>query len=676
MPASKKPVKARVSVNDFAEFKHPRALAMNPDGRLLAYTIAWCDLEKKKYFSNLHVLDTQSGISRQWTHGETGDRGPVWSNDGGRLAFLRRVKGQEGIFVISREGGEAECIFKTLGSISDFKWMPDDTAMICKFRKADSDPDVEKAVAEDKEPEFKAPAVRKITRLAYMMDGEGFLPQERYQLYKLDLKSKEFAPLTKGKADVGSWDIYPDGTRVAYVVNTHKDSDLHPYDNDILVLNLKTGKLKTLPLPLGEKQTIAFSPNGKYLVYLGHHNLKDGWGIEQVHPWLLDLTNSKLRNLTPGFDRQPGDLTLGDMGYGIDPVVYWTPDSRKIYYQITDEGDTYLARVGITSKEPERVWDPAGQAAVFTVCGKALALVHLDLDTVGEIQFCEDCTAEHPAFERMITYNTDYFASHVFGKVKEVHFKSADGTKLHGWLITPPDFKPRKKYPAVLEVHGGPRLQYGRVFFHELQFLAAQGFVVFYTNPRGSQGYGKDFAGSTYAAWGTVDYEDIMAAADYLENLPFVDSKRIGIAGGSYGGYMASLCVGRTHRFRAAVAQRAVTNLRTMVETSDVGYITNFEFNGYPWECPEGYETMSPITYAGNVRTPTLIMHNEGDQRCAIAQAEQFYVRLKVGGKCPVEFWRFPEESHGMSRGGRPDRRVIRLQGIADWFTKWMGIKR
>jgi dipeptidyl aminopeptidase/acylaminoacyl peptidase len=672
MPAAKKHVKALITSRDFAAFKHPRALALNPDGRLLAYTLSWCDFDKKKYFANIHMLDTQTGQSRPWTVGDFSDHGPVWSHDGKRLAFLRRVKGQDGIYTIARDGGEAECVFQTLGSIDRIQWMPGDAAFICRFRKADPDPEAEQAVADGKEPEAKTPAVRKITRLSYCMDGEGFLPQERWQLYRLDLKTKEFTPLTKGKADVGAWDIHPFGTHVAYVVNTHRDPDLHPYDNEIISLNLKNGKQKALPVPLGDKYSIAFSPNGQYLVYLGHHNLQDGWGIEKAHPWLIDLNTGKLRNLTPGFDRQPEDLTLGDMGYSAGLPLCWSPDSRKIYYLISDEGDTQIARIGLKPGAPDKIWDADGQVAAIHVNGHGLALVHVDFETVGDIQFCPDCTAERPEFEHLFTWNMDFFETHQLGKTREIRFRSADGTKLHGWLVTPPNFNPRKKYPAILEVHGGPRMQYGRVFFHEMQFLAAEGFVVFYTNPRGSQGYGKDFAGSTYAAWGTVDYEDIMAAADYLEALPFVDTKRIGITGGSYGGYMTSLVVGRTHRFRAAVTQRAVNSLRTMVETSDLGYITNFEFNGYPWERPEEYDQQSPISYAGNVRTPLLIMHNEGDQRCAIAQAEALYVRLKVGGKAPVEFWRFPEESHGMSRGGRPDRRVIRLEGIRDWFKKWM----
>jgi dipeptidyl aminopeptidase/acylaminoacyl peptidase len=671
--ATKKTAKTRITAQDFAALKFVRSLALSPDGALLAYTLSWCDLEKKKYFANLHVLDTQTGESRQWTFGEHSDRAPVWSEDGTRLAFLRNEKGVDRILLIERSGGEPREIFKTLGAFSDMKWAEQDSTLIVKYRKSDPDPDAEKALEEGKDVEHKTPAVRKINRLYYRLDGDGFLPEERWQLYRLDLATQEFLPLTQGKVDVESWTLAPDGKTAAYVSNAHRDPDVHPFHMQITLLNVRTGRKKPLNVPLGEKDAVAFSPNGKYLVYIGHHNLQDAWGVEQLHPWLVDLTTGKQRNLTPGFDRQPGDITIGDCGYGLGlPLVAWSADSRKIYYQITSEGDTYLARIGLKPGTPEPVWDVPGQVGLYTVSGAALALLHLDFETIGEIQFCDDNTAAHPAFERLAGFNEDFLATRALGRTKEVHFKSGDGTRLQGWVVTPPDFNPRKKYPAILEVHGGPRTQYGRTFFHEMQYLAAEGYVVFFTNPRGSQGYGKEFAGCTVAAWGTYDYEDILAAANWMEAQPYVDKKRIGITGGSYGGYMTNLAVGRTDRFRAAVTQRSVVDLSTFAGTSDIGFQDNYEFGGYSWDNPEGYAAMSPISYADNIRTPLLILHNENDMRCAVEQAEQLYARIKIRGKAPVEFWRFPEESHGLSRGGRPDRRVIRLEGIAGWFKKWM----
>ncbi len=673
MSSKKSSPKPRVQVDDFARFRLPRSLALTPDGKLLAYTLEWCDLEKKKYFANLHVLDTETITARQWTRGEHVDRAPVWSADGRKLAFLRRDKGLDRIFIVTREGGAPEEVFHSLGNFASLQWAEDDAALIVKFRKADPDPEAEKAVAEGNEPKRETPAVRKITRLFHKMDGDGYLPEERWHLYRLDLKSKAFTALTKGKADIECYHVSQSGWHVAYVTNVHRDPDQHPFHSSVFAINLRTRKHYHFDVPLGEKVALAVSPNGRYVVYLGHHDLHGGWGVEIYHPHLLDLQTGRMRDLTPRFDRQAGDEMVGDLGYGLAvPPLFWSADSRHVFYQVSDEGDTYLVRASLKPGKPDRVWQAHGQVPVFAVRGKALALIHRDFMTTADIHFCSDNTARKLSFVKVAESTPEYFPSRQLGKTREIRFRAGDGTRLHGWLVTPPDFSPRKKYPAILEVHGGPRTQYGRMYFHEMQYLAAQGFVVFYTNPRGSSGYGRDFAAAITNAWGTDDFNDIMAAADYLETLPFVDKKRIGITGGSYGGYMTNYAIGRTHRFRAAVTQRSVVNMRTFLGTSDIGHHDNYEFGGHYWENPKGYEAMSPLTYAGNIRTPLLIIHSENDLRCAIEQAEQLFGRLKVMGKAPVEFWRFPEESHGLSRDGRPDRRIIRLEGIANWFKQWM----
>lgn len=663
--------KARVQVGDFAKLQLPRAISLSSDGRSLAYTLSRCDLEKKKYFSNIHVLDTKIGISRQWTFGDQGDRSPEWSKDGTRLAFLRHEKGEDRIYILSCEGGEAELIFKQRGSFAQIKWAENDSSLIVKFRKADPDPEAEKAIAEGKEPQGKVPASRRITRLTYRMDGQGFLPEDRFHLYRLDLRSKAFEQLTKGNEDDGCFDVSPDGETVAFVANVSDDPDLHPFHLQIYLLNLKTRKRHLLSPPLGDKYALAFSPNGKYLVYLGHHNIHDPWGVEQIHPWLIDLKTEKLKNLTPGYDRQPQDLVMNDLGFGGATPLAWSKDSKRVYYLVTSEGNTYIAAAKLTQGDPELVWEVPGEVADFTMADDAVAVLHLDWNSPGDLYYSEDINSTREAYHQLTNFNHEYLAEVELGKVREVRFKSVDGTRLQGWMIVPPDFNPRKKYPAILEVHGGPRVQYGRAFFHEMYYLAAQGFVVFFTNPRGSQGYGKAFSAATVANWGLCDFNDIMAAADCLEEQPFVDKKRIGITGGSYGGYMTVFSVGHTRRFRAAVTQRGVIDLASAVGTSDIGFAFSYELGGYPWENQAGYEKMSPYTYADKIRTPLLIIHNEGDLRCSIEQAEKLFAFLKIHGRT-TEFLRIPEEPHGLSRGGRPDRRIIRLEAIAGWFKKYM----
>jgi dipeptidyl aminopeptidase/acylaminoacyl peptidase len=653
----------KIQASDFAELKVPKSLSLSPDGKQLAFVLSECDFEKRKYFANLHVLDMGSKKSRQWTFGDVKDRSPVWSSDGKQLAFLRFSEGQDGICILRAGGGEPEQVCAAKGFFSNIRWAENDNSIIAKFLKAD----------EETEPGAKQPAVRKITGLFYQADGLGYLPLAKLQLYKLNLRTKKFTALTKEKDNVGVWAVASDGAEVAYVANVHRDPDTHSMQTQIFLLNLKTNRRRRLPTPFGEKQALSFSPNGKYLVYLGHNNPLDAWSIEPTHPHLIDLKTGKVRDLTPDNDRMSGDLTIGDTGFEFgETQIFWSADSKHLYYQVTDQGDTLLVRASLKAGNPEAVWKRRGVVSGFSLAGRRIILSYAGLNALGDLYLCENIAAKSPRFSKVTSLNRDFVRSRKFGETIEVRFKSGDGTPLHGWMIQPPDFSSRKKYPAILEIHGGPRVQYGRIFFHEMQYLAAQGFVVFYTNPRGSQGYGKEFAGSTVAAWGTVDYEDIMAAADYLEAQSFIDPKRIGITGGSYGGFMTTYAVGHTNRFRAAVATRGAANWATVQSTCDVGWHVRNEFGGYFWENPEYYQRISPITNADKIRTPLLLIYKDADLRCPSEQALQLYVTLKLMGKAPVELWRFPDEGHNMSRSGRPDRRVIRIEGIAGWFRKWM----
>jgi dipeptidyl aminopeptidase/acylaminoacyl peptidase len=270
-------------------------------------------------------------------------------------------------------------------------------------------------------------------------------------------------------------------------------------------------------------------------------------------------------------------------------------------------------------------------------------------------------------------FNCDLFDEINLSKVEEVWTQGADGNDLQGWIVKPPDFDPSKKYPSVLEIHGGPYLQYGNIYFHEFQYLAAQGYVVHFCNPRGGQGYGEEHARAIHTRWGTVDYADLMAWADYIENQPYIDSEKTGVAGGSYGGYMTSWIIGHTERFKAAVAQRVVSNTISFVGSSDVNWAFQDWWAGdsAPWDDMEHYWRQSPMAFIGNAKTPTLVVHSEQDMRCDPEQGVQLFVALKQLG-VDTELLLFPEESHGLSREGRTDRRVLRLQHMVRWFDKYL----
>jgi dipeptidyl aminopeptidase/acylaminoacyl peptidase len=283
-----------------------------------------------------------------------------------------------------------------------------------------------------------------------------------------------------------------------------------------------------------------------------------------------------------------------------------------------------------------------------------------------EVFVCRSDSGE----DRLSAHNDTFMAEIDLGETEEVRFESDPGVEIHGWLLRPPGFHRSTKYPAIVQVHGGPHGMYGTGFFHEMHVLAAHGYVVLFTNPRGSTGYGQELVAGSMGDWGGADYRDVMAGVATLEALDFVDSGRIGITGGSYGGYMVNWAIGQTDRFRAAVTQRSTSNRVSLYGTSDFNMMYNdWEFRGNPYDNAAFYMERSPLTYVHNINTPLLILHSENDLRCPISQGEELFVALKTLGK-EVEFVRFPDESHDLSRSGQPVHRIERLERLCGWFDR------
>jgi dipeptidyl aminopeptidase/acylaminoacyl peptidase len=275
---------------------------------------------------------------------------------------------------------------------------------------------------------------------------------------------------------------------------------------------------------------------------------------------------------------------------------------------------------------------------------------------------------------RLTGFNQELLAEVELGEVEEVWFEGPDGNELQGWILKPPGFEAGRTYPSILEIHGGPMAQYGQLFMHEFYFLAAQGYVVYFSNPRGGRGYGEEHTKTIYNDWGNKDYADLMAWVDVVAQKPYIDPERMGVTGGSYGGFMTNWIIGHTDRFKAAVTQRSVSNAISMAGSSDLSYPIWTALLGPDkpyWEDMETYWRQSPLSYFGNVKTPTLVIHSEEDLRCSIEQGEQVFAALKKAG-VETELVRFPGEAHGLSRGGRTDRRVARLNHILRWFTRYL----
>ncbi|MFM9105436.1 MAG: alpha/beta hydrolase family protein, partial [Chloroflexota bacterium] len=300
------------------------------------------------------------------------------------------------------------------------------------------------------------------------------------------------------------------------------------------------------------------------------------------------------------------------------------------------------------------------------VAGKSLVCLAGDCVTPFELFTCKP---DGSGWRPLTGHNDAFLAETALSPAEEILFPSAAGDReIQGWLLRPPGFDPAVRYPVIVQIHGGPHAMYGHAPFHEMQLMAARGYVVLFTNPRGSAGYGQEFAACTRARWGESDMPDIMGAVDAVSALPGVDPARIGVTGGSYGGYLTNWLVGHTNRFKAAATQRCVANFHSMYGTSDIGFdFGEYEFGGNPWDDAALLLKHSPISCAHRIETPLLIVHNEADLRCPIEQAEQLFVALKRLGR-DTRFVRIPDEDHNLSRTGTPSRRLARLHHLLSWF--------
>ena len=598
------------------------------------------------------------------------DRQPAWSPDGKFIAFISNRDHEDGIYIIPADGGEARKLVLMDGTFDSLSWSPDGKKLLFVFRKNDVLP-----VGEDGKPDKKAaPLFRHITRLFYRLDGEGFLPKDGFHIWTFDVSSGKGNQLTFGRFEELSPTFSPDGKWICFASNRQPDPDRESLRIDLWVIPSKGGRMRKIPTPPGPVWMPSWSPDGKKIAYIGHAKPDDAWGVENDHIWVVSVAGKgEAKDFTAGFDRPCNDSTICDMqeGHGI-PAPVWSADGKRLFFMASDSGSTALYSVRASGGKVTRILTRPGHLQRFSAAksARSAALVFADFLAPAEIFSLK--LSERPAQPKQITFFSKEFLDGIsLSRPEPASFKSFDGTPVQGWIMKPPNFKPGRKYPAIVQIHGGPRVQYGCSFFHEFQLLAARGYVVFFSNPRGSQGYGEAFAGANVADWGNLDYKDIMAGADELVKKPFVYPKRVGVTGGSYGGFMTNWIVGHTNRFRAAVTGRSVVNNYSSVGSSDIGFDWYREMQAQPWTDPDALMRMSPISYVKNIKTPLLILHNEFDLRCHIEQAEQLFTALKFL-KRKVEFVRFPEEPHGLSRHGRPDRRLARLAWMLKWFDRYL----
>ena len=653
-----------VAPDDLYRLRFVSDVQLSPDGTHVVYVVAWVDSDDHtRYRSQLMLVPFDGSVSpRPLTSGKHRDTSPRWAPDGDSIAFVSdRETDRAQLFVLPLHGGEPRQLTALRRGAGTPVWSPTGDRLAFSARV-----DVAAIASQEGQSSEKgeAPRVKIITRVRHKADGEGFLEALRKHLFVVSADGGEPRQVTDGDWDDTEPAWSPDGALLAFTSSRERDRDLTLL-NDVWVVPSSGGRARRLTQHRGQAGSPVFSPDGTRVAYLGHQS---GWAFgARTDLLVVPAGGGDSTAVCPGFDAEVANVALSDAR---DPFASlpprWQADGNGLFALVSRHGRVEVLRFPVGG-QPEVVVGGEREVAGFSVARNAQRLACAIADPTHPYDVFG---VEVSGTERQLsTENTLLLDELDLAAVEPLHYRSSDGETVHGWLMKPPGFSARKQWPLVLEVHGGPETMYAATFMHEFQALAARGYAVLYTNPHGSKGYGEAFTARIFADWGNQDAADCMAAVDHVASLPWVDTARLGVTGGSYGGFMTAWLVGHTNRFRAAVAQRGCYNFASFYGTSDIGqWFGDYILGGPPYERPALYRSMSPVTYAPAMRTPLLLIHSEQDLRCPIEQAEQLFVLLRRLGRVEVDMVRFPEESHNLSRSGRPDRRVERLERIVGWF--------
>jgi dipeptidyl aminopeptidase/acylaminoacyl peptidase len=650
--------KRKIKIDDLRRFKFVSDPQVSPDGEVIAFVLSTINHEEDIYERHIWMADCKSGKAEQFTHGVGSDTYPRWSPDGKRLLFLSRSRDPEDrktqLWSIPRSGGEAELSAKTDEGVSKPIWAPDSKSVLFLSKiwtqgKSESD-------------------VKVVTRIKYKLNAAGFFQGRRTHLFTAKIGGKP-KQLTEGEFDVEASSWSPDGKRIAFISNMREDADVSRI-RDIFEVPSRGGTPRRLTEGKHVISDLSYSPDGGRIAFIGHNRPLEL--AVNMDLWVMPSGGGEKKNLTLGFDRSL------NMGVGSDlrvatptPRAVWSPDGEEIYFKAASIPYANVYKVGAGGGPVDVV---VGGMVVdgFSISADGSVIAFNALDATRPVELW---VRDGDRDRRLTSFNDRLLKGLDLSVPEHFTFVNTLGDEIDGWIMRPVGFKEGGKYSTVLEIHGGPRGVYGDGIFHEFQVLTSEGFAVIYTNPRGSGGYGEAYAQAVMGHYGECDYEDLMAFVDeVLVRYPFIDKARLGVTGGSYGGYMTNWMIGQTDRFSAAVTFRSICNWVSKFGVSDIGYMQPRSISGRETFWGEDIVEQlrhSPIMYAGNVKTPCLIIHSEEDYRCPIEQGEQWFTALKLQG-VPTELVRFPGENHELSRSGKPRHREERLLHMVRWFKEYL----
>jgi dipeptidyl aminopeptidase/acylaminoacyl peptidase len=635
---------------------------ISPDGQRVAYVVTRIDEEANAYRSAIWLAPLDgSEEPRQFTSGERNDGSPRWAPDGRWLAFIsnrdgddeKKAKGQ--LYVLPAHGGEPRRLTDGKESVESVMWSPDSSRIAFARRVRDE-------AYEEEDDRKRAP--RRFTRVFIKLDSVGWTGDRRRHVFVVGLDGDDERQLTDGDCeDDGPPTWSPDGKRIVFSSMRGERWDTEFVEALYeLEVDAEGAEPRRLSQPDESASAASFSPDGSLIAYI--HFPEDGTFPHHGQIAVMRADGSDRRILTASLDRQCAPFPGAR-----EPV--W--DGDRVAFGVEDGGNVHVYTAAADgSGQPELLVGGEQSTGIYDLVNGVLVYTASTHDRPHEL-FDGDG-------KRLTSVADEFVAGRELAEVERFTATSADGTEVDAWLVRPPGFDEGRRYPTLLTIHGGPFSQYGTGFFDEVQVYAGAGYCVVFSNPRGGSGYSEEWGrairgcpGSDVGpGWGSVDYEDLMGVMDSaVEKFPFLDADRLGVLGGSYGGYMTSWIVGHTKRFKAALSERSVNHLVSAFGSSDLFWIFERQFGGPMWENVDAWLQMSPATYARDIDTPLFVVHSENDLRCNIEQGEHLFTLLRLLGK-ETEMLRFPAESHELSRGGSPVHRVLRFEAILEWFGRYL----
>lgn len=654
------PVSGGMQYEDVFNLEVASDLQVAPGGTSVLYVRRSMDIMTDRSRSNIWSVDLDGSNHRPVLSGASQYYSPRVSPDGTRLAYLSNAEGKPQLYVRWLDTGATARVTDLQNSPSSIAWSPDGKHIAFTMLTPGASKSLFNMPAKPKGAKW-AGSAKVIDRMVYRRDGRGYLPRGFSHVYVVPSDGGSPTQISSGEFNHGgrlAW--MPDGSGVIVSANREADWENNPAGSELYVVGLG-GSIRALTNRNGPDSNPVVSPNGDMIAYLGY----DDSGLSHQHNslYVMNLDGSNARNLTLQLDRGVSN-------------IQWNADGSGLFYSYDDHGRKQVAYTNLQGN---------GRILTNNVGGTSLGRPYTSgtyvampdgriVYTVNRIDRPGDLAVVDRigAITQLTDLNSDALGQRNMGTVERIAASSSvDGRSIEGWLVKPANFDPSKSYPLILEIHGGPHTAYGPGFSAEVQLMASQGYMVLYTNPRGSTSYGSEFANLIHHNYPAQDYDDMMDLVDATISAGSVDEDQLYVTGGSGGGVLTAWIVGKTDRFKAAVVAKPVINWSSFVLTADISaMVTKYWFPDLPWNAPEHYWQRSPLSLVGNVTTPTMLLTGENDHRTPMSETEQYYKALKLEG-VPTAMVRIPGASHGIA--GRPSNLVQKVGNILAWFEKHSG---